>query len=194
MRKVLLVMGDLATGKSTFANILSQRYDTSYYCKDTIKEVLGDTIGFSNREENLKLSKATVELMFFLFGEYTKLGKSLILESNFHKVDLERLHIMAEENGYEVLILVLRGDIEILHQRYLHRIHHENRHPVHLSTTLDVFEDFKGYTEWSRKEEIPGNTITINADDFFYQSDEALLKKIDMFMGKKEEHGRFSEG
>lgn len=185
MRKLLLIMGDLATGKSTFANILSQKYDISYYCKDTIKEVLGDTVGFSNREENLKLSKATVELMFFLFGEYTKLGKPLILESNFHKVDLERLHIMAEENGYEVLILVLRGDVEILHQRYLQRIHHENRHPVHLSTTLDVFEDFKGYTEWSRKEEIPGNAITINADDFSYQRDGALLKKIDGFMSAK---------
>ena len=27
MKKLLLIMGDLATGKSTFANILSKRYD-----------------------------------------------------------------------------------------------------------------------------------------------------------------------
>ena len=48
MNKLLLVMGDLATGKSTFANVLSRRYDTSVFFKDSIKEVLGDTIGFSN--------------------------------------------------------------------------------------------------------------------------------------------------
>ena len=52
MKKLLLIMGDLATGKSTFANILSKRYDTNVFFKDSIKEVLGDTIGFSNREEN----------------------------------------------------------------------------------------------------------------------------------------------
>ena len=84
MKKLLLVTGDLATGKSTFANILSHRYDTNVFSKDSIKEVLGDTIGFTNREENLKLSKATMELMAFLFSEFGKLNKDLILEANFH--------------------------------------------------------------------------------------------------------------
>ena len=182
MKKLLLIMGDLATGKSTFANILAKRYDTSVFCKDTIKEVLGDTIGFANREENLKLSKATMELMLFMFSEFTKLEKGLILESNFHTAELERFHQIAAENGYDVLTLVLRGDVEILHQRYLNRMNNENRHPVHLSTTMDVFDHFKGYTEHSRGEEIPGNVIEINADDFSYQAEDQFLKMIDEFM------------
>lgn len=184
MKKLLLIMGDLATGKSTFANILAKRYDTSVFCKDTIKEVLGDTIGFSNREENLKLSKATMELMLFMFSEFSKLEKSLLLESNFHTAELERFHQLATENGYDVLTLVLRGDVEVLHKRYLNRMSNENRHPVHLSTTMDVFEDFKGYTEHSRKEMIPGNVIEICANEFSYQTDTELLKKIDEFMEK----------
>ena len=182
MSKLLLIMGDLATGKTTFANILSKRYGVSMFGKDTIKEVLGDTIGFTNREENLKLSKATMELMTFLFGEFAKLNKPLILESNFHTGELERLQELAKEKGYEVLTMVLRGDTEILHKRYLHRMQYENRHPVHLSTTMDIFEDFKGYLEYTRKEEIPGNRLEINADDFSYQTDEMLLGKIDAFM------------
>lgn len=182
MSKLLLVMGDLATGKSTFSDILSKRYDTNVFNKDSIKEVLGDTIGFSNREENLKLSRATMELMLFVFSEFTKLNKNLILESNFHKEDLERLYEIASDNNYEVLVLVLRGDVNILHKRYLNRIYNENRHPVHLSTTFDIFDDFKEYIEDARKEKIDGNVIHINADDFSYQSDEALLSKIDEFM------------
>ncbi len=182
MKKLLLVMGDLATGKSTFANILSQRYNTNVFCKDSIKEVLGDTVGFSNREENLKLSKATMELMIFIFSEFGKLNKNLILESNFHKAELEKLHQMAFENDYEILTLVLQGDINILHKRYLNRIYNENRHPVHLSTTLDVFDDFRDYTESARKEKVPGDVININADDFLYQTDEILLSRIDEFM------------
>ena len=182
MSKLLLIMGDLATGKSTFATLLSQRYGVNMFGKDTIKEVLGDNIGFTNREENLKLSKATIGLMSFLFLEFAKLNKPLILESNFHTGELERLHEMAKVHGYEVLTLVLRGDVEILHQRYLHRMQSENRHPVHLSTTLDVYEDFKGYIEWTRKEAIVGNRIEVNANDFSYQTDAELLEKIDQFM------------
>ncbi|HAP03429.1 MAG TPA: hypothetical protein DCQ87_05455 [Lachnospiraceae bacterium] len=182
MKKLLLIMGDLATGKSTFANILSKRYDTNVFFKDSIKEVLGDTIGFSNREENKKLSRATMELMFFIFSEFEKLDKNLILESNFHTIELETLHKMAYEKNYEVLTLVLRGDVEILHKRYLNRMHNENRHPVHLSTTLDVFDDFRRYTEYSRSEKILGNTIDINANDFSYQTNIDVLEKIDQFM------------
>lgn len=182
MKKLLLVMGDLATGKSTFANILSQRYKANVFYKDSIKEVLGDTIGFTNREDNLKLSKATLELMLFHFSETAKIGNNLILESNFHIGDLERLHKIAEQHDYDVCTLVLRGDVEILHKRYLHRIYHENRHPVHLTTTLDVFEDFKGYAERSRKEEILGSKIVIDANDFSYQTNPVILNQIDQFI------------
>ena len=165
MNKLLLIMGDLATGKSTFANILSERYHVNLFFKDSIKEVLGDTIGFSNREENKKLSNAAMELMYFIFAEFGKLGKDLILESNFHTAELEKLHKMASENHYEVLTLVLRGDVEILHKRYLNR-----------------FEDFKECTEYLRSEKIPGTIININADDFAYQTDNEVLSQIDDFM------------
>ena len=182
MKKLLLITGDLATGKSTFANILSKRYDTNVFFKDSIKEVLGDTIGFANREENKKLSNVTMELMFFIFEEFGKLNKNLILESNFHTTELERLHKLAFKNNYEVLTIVLRGNVEILYKRYLNRMYNENRHPVHLSTTLDVFDDFKGYTEYSRTEKILGNVVYVNADDFSYQTDNKILRKIDEFM------------
>lgn len=182
MNKLLLVTGDLATGKSTFSKILSKRYDAVVFMKDTIKEVLGDTIGFTNREENLKLSKATMELMLFSFAEFAKLGKNLILEANFHKEDLERLHEIAFAHNYEVMILILRGDVNLLHKRYLNRIYNENRHPVHLSTTFEIFDDFKKYIETARNEKIIGNTLEIDANDFSYQKNEGLLSDIDRFM------------
>ena len=181
MKKLLLVMGDLATGKTTFANVLSNRYGTSLFFKDSIKEVLGDTIGFSNREDNLKLSKATMELMLLIFSEFRRQDKNLILESNFRPAELEQIHELAEKNEYEVLTLVLHGEVEILHKRYLNRIYNENRHPVHLSTTFDVLDDFRCYVENARKIEIPGKVIHIDANDFSYQTDTEVLDKIDAF-------------
>ncbi|MCM1048630.1 MAG: ATP-binding protein [Clostridiales bacterium] len=184
MRKLLLITGDIAAGKSTFAEILSKRYQVIALCKDDIKEVLGDTIGFSNRQENKKLSEATVGLMAFVFSEFAKLGNDLILEANFHEHELEKLHQIAAENNYEVLTLILQGDVKILHGRYLNRMNYENRHSVHLSTTIDIFEDFKKCIDYSRAENVRGNTITVNADNFNYQNDVDLLGRIDDFMRK----------
>lgn len=59
---------------------------------------------------------------------------------------------------------------------------HENRHPVHLSTTLDVKEDFMRCAEWIRNEKITGGTMEVDAADFSYQTDEKLLRQIDEFM------------
>ena len=182
MKKLLLVTGDLATGKSTFSDQLSARYQIPVYHKDSIKEVLGDTIGFANREENLKLSAATMELMQFLFQEQTKLQTDLILEANFRQHEIEKLHTLANANGYDVLTLVFRGDDHILHRRYLHRIHSENRHPVHLSTTFEQFDAFSAYINAARTVVVPGNQLTVQADDFAYQTDGALLKTIEAFL------------
>ena len=46
----------------------------------------------------------------------------------------------------------------------------------------DVFDDFKDYTEYSRTEKILGNVVYVNADDFSYQTDNKILRKIDEFM------------
>ena len=183
MQKLLLITGDIAAGKSTFSQILSGRYRVAVFQKDTIKEILGDYIGFRNREENKMLSDTTIELMCHVFSRIALTGNDLILEANFHEKELKKLHVIAEENSYEVLTIILRGDPEVLYHRYLHRMNEENRHPVHLSTTLDVKEDFFRSAEWIRKEKVIGETLTIEATDFSYQEDPMVLKQIDFFMG-----------
>ena len=182
MKKLLLIMGDLATGKSTFANMLSSRYNTVLFCKDHIKEILANTFGFSNREENLRLFYATAELMYKMFSEFAEVDQDLILESNFRIKELDKLHEIATENDYRVLTLVLQGDVEILHERYLHRMHHENRPAVHLCPEFNAIEGFGAYLESLRTPTVPGEAIFIDANDFAYQSDGQILESIDEFM------------
>ena len=64
----------------------------------------------------------------------------------------------------------------------MHRITAENRNLVHLSTTLDVSEDFMKIAEFIRKETVLGETLTIEATDFAYQSNPVILHRIDDFM------------
>lgn len=182
MKKLLLITGDIAAGKSTFSKILSERYCTAVFQKDTIKEILGDHIGFHNREENKILSNATIEIMCHLFSQIAVTGNDIILEANFHEDELKKLHSIAHDNQYDVLTLVLRGNADVLYNRYIHRINEENRHPVHLTTTLDVKEDFVKVAEWIRNERIIGENLVIEATNFSYQKDTEILKQIDCFM------------
>lgn len=182
MNRIILITGDLATGKTTFSKILSRRFSVEVYNKDTIKEILGDTVGFSNREENLRLSHATVEIMTFLFKSYAPLGHDLILEANFHKKEIVALEEIAKQYDYKVLTLNFVADEKVLYDRFLNRIQNENRHPVHQTAGLNSFEAFCGYIEKSRKDVELKNEITIDATDFTYQTDEELLGKLDGFM------------
>lgn len=182
MKKLLLITGDIAAGKSIFSKKLSERYHAAVFQKDSIKEVLGDIIGFQNREENKKLSNAALRIMFHIFSQISAADSDLILEANFHEHELKELRSIADKNQYEVLTLVLRGDPEILYQRYLHRMNEENRHPVHLSTALDIKEIFFKTAEWIRNEKVIGKTLVIEASDFSYQENPETLNQIDSFM------------
>lgn len=183
MRKLLLITGDLATGKSTFAAILSKRYGSTVMYKDKIKEVLGDTIGFKDREENLRLSAATMELMTYGFSEEAALGHDVILEANFKEGELCRIQKIAKESDYDVLTLVLRADMDIIYRRFVNRIENENRHPVHVSG-FDGYDSLKHYIELGRAQTTFGTTLEINADDFTYQKSSDILSVIDEFMEK----------
>lgn len=182
MKRLLLITGDLATGKTTFSNLLSARYGAAVFQKDRIKETLGDEIGFRDRAENKRLSVATVVLMRQIFSALTVCGVPVILEANFRANELEAIHAAAAGGGYQVLTLVLRGDLDVLYGRYCHRMREENRHPVHLSAPLHVREEFERYVLQARQEKVPGETEEIDASDFSYQTDGELIAKIDAFM------------
>lgn len=182
MKKLLLITGDLATGKSTFAAILSARYNCPALCKDKIKEILADTVGFTNREENLRLSRATMEIMIHCFSRMALSGGDIILEANFRQTEMDSLSKIAEENGYEMLTLQLRADVDILYARFINRIENENRHPAHISG-FDSYEGFCSYILKARDEKPTGQVIDICADDFSYQTDGDIIREIDRFWG-----------
>lgn len=69
MNRLLLITGDMAAGKSTFSHMLGERYDLPVFNKDTLKEVMSNTLPFTDREDNLRLSHAAVDLLLFLFEQ-----------------------------------------------------------------------------------------------------------------------------
>ncbi len=87
--KIVIVAGDLASGKTTYSEILAKNFGIARFNKDNIKEILGEQIGFHNREENGKLSSATFRLMCHMITRFAEVHQNIILEANFHNEELE---------------------------------------------------------------------------------------------------------
>ena len=180
MKKLILIGGVLAGGKSTFSHIVGERFGISVVNKDRVKEILGDNIETKNREENKKLSVIAFEMMSYLSeGE----GNALILESNFKTHELRELKAKCEASDTDVLTLFLDGDDNVLHARFIKRLS-ENRHPVHKSQDFTNVADFTDTLDELRDAEYFGEIIRVDCTDFSYQCDEALFEKIKVFLNK----------
>lgn len=168
MQKLILITGDLAAGKSTLAKKLSQNLNALYFTKDILKEILSDTVGFSNRQENKKLSIASVNVMNHIFSQYAFFKQDLILEANFHKDEIETLQNLANQNNYKVIILYLQGNSDTLFERFSNRIKNENRHPTHCTSDIIDKENFTKYLLSNRKEleAFDFHTIKIEKDNY----------------------------
>ncbi|MEA5060911.1 MAG: AAA family ATPase [Erysipelotrichaceae bacterium] len=182
MKKLVVVLGDLATGKSTFAKIIAEKYDLELISKDDIKEILGDQIGFKDREENIKLSKTSYSLLYFVLEKACSKNIDVILEANFHEEQLKSIEGVARKYEYEILKIVINGDPSVLYKRYMNRLINEHRNPVHASIPFSSCEDFKEYTLSNREKNLLGTKIEIDATSFDYQSDSKILKQIESFL------------
>lgn len=175
MRDLIIISGDLAAGKSTLAASLSAELNIVYLTKDSLKEIACDAIGYSTREENRQLSIGAVNSMIYFFKQSALVGNSLILEANFRHEEIANIKQIADEYSYQVLLICLSGDINLLYQRFLDRL--PGRHIAHRSLNLDnSLERFAGYIDDIRKEGLiyPAFNIDMTELDEDEVVDEAL--------------------
>lgn len=128
----ILITGMPGSGKSTFANEISHKFDIPVYSKDGFKEVLFDTLGFNSREEKVKLGIAATELMYSAAEELIKHNKMFILDNNFENTLTERLDILLDKYRYTAITVRLTGDPKVIYERFSYRDLNTNRHRGHV--------------------------------------------------------------
>lgn len=128
----ILITGMPGSGKSTFANEISHKFDIPVYSKDGFKEVLFDTLGFNSREEKVKLGIAATELMYSAAEELIKHNKMFILDNNFENTLTERLDILLDKYRYTAITVRLTGDPKVIYERFTYRDLNTNRHRGHV--------------------------------------------------------------
>jgi 2-phosphoglycerate kinase len=179
MRKIILIGGDLASGKSTYSRFLAEKFNLSLINKDILKEILGDNIKTSNREENKKLSKISFDLIKY-FIETTQ--DDIIVESNFKPYEMVELEKYLNEN--EILSLHFKGDNKELHERFQKRLK-ENRHEVHKSQDFTDINDFINVLEELRSVKYIGTVIDVDVSKYLHITKACdITEKVAKFLQK----------
>ena len=177
MANLIVISGDLAAGKSTLAASLSAELSLVHLTKDSLKEIACDAIGYSTREENRQLSVAATDSMIYFFNQCALVNQSLILEANFRQDEMMKIKEIADEYHYQILLIVLTGDINLLYQRFLDRM--VNRHIAHRSLNLDYsIERFASYINEIRNQDLIYPTYTIDMTDL--DEDEVTEKALEL--------------
>ena len=175
MANLIVISGDSALGKSTLAASLSEALNIAYLTKDSLKEIACDAIGYETREENRQLSIAATDSMIYFFNQCALVDQSLILEANFRQDEMMKIKEIADEYNYQVVLINLTGDINLLYQRFLDRM--VNRHIAHRSLNLDYSIDrFASYINEIRNQDLlyPAFTIDMTYLDEDEVTEEAL--------------------
>lgn len=128
----ILVTGIPAAGKSTMAEVMSERLKLPVISKDTIKELLFDNVGFQSRAEKVKLGIASMEIMYYVAGQLMKAGQSFILENNFEYSSEYGIKNLMEKYQYSALTITLTGDYNVIYRRFLERQSSPDRHRGHV--------------------------------------------------------------
>ena len=153
MNKLIIISGDLASGKSTLAKSLGDYLSYVVLNKDELKEIECDVFDYTSREENKKLSLAALKNMTHFFSRLANVGVDVILEANFRSEEVCEIADIASEYNYDVFLITLRGDYPLLYDRFLQRM--ENRHKAHISIGLqNDFNKFMEYNEMLRNQDL----------------------------------------
>jgi len=182
MNKLIILTGDLASGKSTLADSLSLYLHIPAIKKDTLKEKICDAVGFETREENRKISIATVDTMIEIFECGAKVGADYIFDANFRANELYQFKRICSIYNYQAVVISLFGDKELLYSRFKDRL--PLRHKAHTSLRLD--EDFQKYSDYIdsiRQEDLAFSNINyidvtnLNEKEVFKKALEILEKE-----------------
>ncbi|MDD4785226.1 MAG: AAA family ATPase [Candidatus Shapirobacteria bacterium] len=138
MNKPLLIIisGPSCTGKTTLAKNLSQKFKLPLITKDSIKEILFDDLGWSNRQWSQKVGTASYSLIHYFLDSFMPFTSSLIIESNF-KAEFETKEILSRLKKYDYfpIQIMCQSDGQVLFERFKARSESGQRHPGHCDTS-----------------------------------------------------------
>lgn len=182
LKKLILVTGTVATGKSTFARQLSKRIGVPSFHKDSINEIFGSRFSFNTLSDREMLSKVAVELLVHIAERALSVGHSVILEANFKPAEAPAIQALARRQHCELLTFKLGGDLQTIFARYQRRERNPARHKIHKYHRYPDLETFSRSVAPLAAFNAGGQIIDVDTTDFAAIDYDALYNTAKQFI------------
>ena len=136
MAGLILTCGLPASGKTTLARRLSRSLGIPMFSKDSMKELLFDTVGFRSRKEKAALGEGAMAILYYAAGQVLKAGGWVILENNFEQASEPGLKQLLSQHLCRYITLQLVGDQRAIYERFIARDNSPHRHRGHVVNTV----------------------------------------------------------
>ena len=180
---LIIISGPPGTGKTSLGKLLSDRYSIPFISKDDLKEILFDSLGWSDREWSKKVGTAGYSLLYYMTKQLLLKDQFLIIESNFHsQFDTPILKKILENAHASCLEIYLSCNGDILLERFQKRAANPSRHPGHVDQeNLDEYKKMlqKGKGD---KLELGGKVIEIDTTQFSPDTFTPVFEEIEKLL------------
>jgi shikimate kinase len=176
---IIIISGHPGTGKSVLGKKLATALQLPMVSKDGFKEILFDTLGWSNREWSKKLGLASMRLLESVLLTHLETQKPLIIESNF-KPEFENERFKGYVEKYDVVFIQVLcwADGEVLIKRFQQRAESGERHPGHVdSGNIDEFREVLMVGKMAVLD-VPGSVLEVNTTDFTQVQYDVVIDQV----------------
>jgi len=176
--KLIIINGASATGKTALGKEIAKKLNLPLICKDDIKELLFDDLGWSDREWSKKVGGASFDLLWHTTETMLSTNISLIIETKFHPENArKKLQELKAKYRFRVIEMNCHADGDTILKRFSERAKNK-RHPGH--NDLQNIDLFKEELLRGKVEPIDDKSkiISIDTTDFSTIDIDEIVEKI----------------
>ncbi len=144
MKKIILLAGYPATGKTYMSNVIKEKVPHAMYIsQDEVKELLYDKIGFDNIVEKDELVEFARSIFYNIVDKSVNQNKVIMLDYPFSYKQMDFLAGLKEKYDADFFTIRLVGDLDVLYDRRVERDLVASRNKGHI---MDAYHGYESYT------------------------------------------------
>ena len=189
-RKIIVITGYLASGKSTFARLLSSELNIPCFIKDTFKSALCASIDVNSRGESSRFSAVTFDAMIYVAERLIETGVPAVIEGNFVPNGIKKtdeagvIKALLEKYNCQSLTFKFIGDTKILYKRFVERDILPERGQANTMGYEPSYDEFNLWCHNLDNFDVGGETVAIDTTDFEAVDFERNVKLAQEFLGR----------